>query len=202
MIVKIKGYASIIASSVEAFSPTPAASVYTIDCVADVSGSLGGTYLHCFSANSATVHTLWFNVSSGNKQPNVSGLGFTTITEVSISTDDADTVVATALRAAINGLSDFAGTGATNQVIVTNAANGASSPPRDGTKSATTGFSYGLTTKGITALGSGTFLKVTGYQHDTTSVQDSGTYGPIEFNRSAVFTLIVPESSVTEIAEN
>ena len=202
MIVKIKGNTQIIASSVEAYSPTPAAAVNTIDTIGDSSGNLGGKYFHCFSADDATVFTFWVNVSGGNQKPNVSGLGNTKIIEVAISTDDTADAVATALRTAIGGEADFSTGGLTNQVIVTNAANGASTNPRDGTQSAATGFVYTNTTKGKTALGSGSFLIITGYQHDLSSKQDNGAYGPIEFARSQDFTLIVPETSVTEIAEN
>jgi len=97
------------------------AEVTEITCGADTSGSLSGEYI---LLSSKTVdYYAWFDVDdAGSADPAVSGR---TGIVVGITENDANTVVATALAAAINALGAFGASAASEVVTITNAVDGA-----------------------------------------------------------------------------
>lgn len=102
--------------------------ITTVACVADVGGSLGGTYFTLNAANDLVKYYVWFNVDDASTDPAPSGLvGI----EVPIAEDDSDDDVAAALAAALDAVPDF-GAAAVNEVVtVTNAADGVTSNAAD-----------------------------------------------------------------------
>jgi len=90
-------------------------------CKADSSGSLNDRVGHLYSASDATHYYIWFNVNSEGTDPSYGGM---TGIEVAVATGAADTVVASAVQTAVNGLGDFGASVSTNTVTVTNASVG------------------------------------------------------------------------------
>jgi len=90
-------------------------------CKADSSGSLNDRIGHLYSASDATHYYIWFNVNSEGTDPSYGGM---TGIEVAVATGAADTVVASAVQTAVNGLGDFGASVSTNTVTVTNASVG------------------------------------------------------------------------------
>lgn len=131
-------------------SPTSAAVVGVaeetdITAVADVAGSLNDTYFLLDTPDSADYY-VWFNVDAGGTDPEIAGR---TGVEVAISADDADTVVAAALQAALDPLPNMAATVLGAVVTVTNDAEGPAPDAADG--AAPTGFTFDTTAQGVTA---------------------------------------------------
>ena len=91
-----------------------------IVAVADVSGSLAGTYFEFFSPRNDFY--AWFRVSGVGDDPreSVSALRNHIGVVIDITTNDADTVVGAALQAGIDGLSYFSATLATATTTVVN----------------------------------------------------------------------------------
>lgn len=118
--------------------------VTEVTTVADVAGSLNDTY---WLLNSPTTeYYVWYNVSGGGTDPSIGGK---TGIEVAISTNDTANDVASATQSAIDSESDFAASVSTNVVTVTNAAVGSVADAEDGASA--TGFSFNVTTQGISA---------------------------------------------------
>ncbi len=124
------------------------AQIQEVDTVADVAGSLGGTY---FLLNSpSTGYYVWYDVDGGSTDPGLtpnpdlfmppgSGHGRTGI-EVDISANDTADAVATASRTAIGAFADFSTAGATIVIIITNDNAGIADAAADGT--AATAFTF------------------------------------------------------------
>ena len=134
-----------------------ASQVTKIDGVADSSGSLNSKY---FFINAVTVDSkkdvgfkiteyyVWIDVSSGGSDPSISGK---TGVEVDVSTNDNAATVATAVKNALNGLSDFSGAMAdSDSAQITNANKGAVTDASDNN----TGFTITTTTSGVGLLSS------------------------------------------------
>lgn len=117
--------------------------VTSITCVADVTNSLDGTYFFLYSAKDATKYHVWYNTSGGSAVDPAPANS--TAIEVAITTNDTATAVATATRNAIDALADFVGTGATTEVIVTNADFGSCTDSSD----VDAGFTITVTTQGV-----------------------------------------------------
>lgn len=118
--------------------------VTSIECVADVAGSLNDTY---FLINTPSVnYYVWIDVDDGGTDPEVANR---TGVEVDIAEDDTADDVATAVAAALDALSTMAAIAATDTVTVTNAADGAVTDAADG--AVPTGFTIGVTTAGVTS---------------------------------------------------
>lgn len=94
--------------------------VQQIDTVADVADSLDGTYFLINSARNENKYYVWFNTGAGTDPAISNRVGI----EVVISTGDADTAVATALKLILDAHDDFSAGVSTNQVTVTWAKNG------------------------------------------------------------------------------
>ncbi len=131
----------------------PSLGIQNITCVADSSGSLNDKYWIFYSPGNTTAYYVWYNINSAGTDPAVANM---TGIQVAAATDAADTVIATATRAAITAAvstSILVVSGATTHVIlnyakigtVTAAANSATSP----------GFSYSVTAAGSFGLISG-----------------------------------------------
>lgn len=109
--------------------------------VADIAGSLAGTYFTAHAALDAYCVAVWYKVSGTGTAPTVSGC---TNVEVDISTGDAAATVASSSRTALNTApytTYFTITGATTHIILTNVANGAATDGSVGTS----GFSVSKT---------------------------------------------------------
>lgn len=122
-------------------SVTGVAEVQTITTVADVAGSLGGTY---FDYDSALVeYRVWIDVDNGSSAPTAAGR---TLVEVDISADDTAPTVATAVKTALDALGDVGAAVASNIVTVTNDDDGFVPPAVDGALA--TGFTCAVSTLG------------------------------------------------------
>jgi hypothetical protein len=117
--------------------------VTSVTTVADVADSLDGAYFILYSATDATKYHVWYNTSGGSATDPAPA--DSTAIEVAITTGDTATAVATATRSAIDALADFVGTGATDEVIITNADFGSSTDASD----FDTGFTIAVTTPGV-----------------------------------------------------
>ncbi len=122
--------------------------VQTITAITDVAGSLNSKYYLLSSVNLVTKAQknfyLWLDNGSG-VDPAVAGR---TGIQVSYSNDDTGSTIATAMRAALNGLTnDFVATGASAAVITTDVAFGPVTAAVDG--AAPTGFTFGAITAGL-----------------------------------------------------
>ena len=114
------------------------AGVQTITTVADVAGSLAGTYF-LLQAQDGNKYAMWFKVSGVGSAPVVAGY---TASEVDINTGASAANVGTALKNAINLLNsglDFSASG-TSTVTVTNKQIGSFTQASDGTSP--TGFTF------------------------------------------------------------
>ena len=99
------------------------AEIFTIETVADSSGSLDGTYFTFELADSSgnkTEYYAWLNVDAGGNDPAVSGR---TGVPVAISSDATADAVASAVQSALDALTDASASVSTNTVTVTAAHN-------------------------------------------------------------------------------
>lgn len=113
-------------------------------CVADVAGSLNSTYFTFHTPENS--YYVWFNVDAAGVDPEVADhIGI----EVAISEDDADTVVAAALEAEIDLLSDASASVAGATVTILNDSVGAVTASADG--AAPTGFTITQEAEGVDA---------------------------------------------------
>lgn len=117
-------------------SPTAEASTFT--AVADIAGSLAGTYLTINSGKDETSYYVWYKVSGVGADPAIAGK---TPVLVEIATGDTANTVASATRTKLNQLSDFTITGATDQIIATCIKKGITTDSTVGTS----GFSLSIT---------------------------------------------------------
>lgn len=151
------------ATGVQTVSPiadTGVKQVQTVSTVADTAGSLNSTYYLLSSVNLVTKAQknfyLWLDNGSG-VDPAIAGR---TAIHVTYSNDDSANTLATAIRAALNALTnDFVATGATNAVITTDKAYGPVTAAVDG--AAATGFSFGAATAGVTSNLAGKYFLLT-----------------------------------------
>lgn len=137
------------AQHVIAIADTGRKQVQTVTAVADIAGSLNNKYYLTSSVNTVSKAQknfyVWFNVSAGGTDPALPGK---TGVEVDISTGDSANTVATAIRGALNALTnDFVATGAGAAVIETNVACGLVTAAADG--AAPTGFAFANTMAGV-----------------------------------------------------
>lgn len=107
----------------------------TILAVADSSGSLDGLYF--FYSTIDTDYYVWFDVDAGGNDPAVVGR---TGIQVSIATDDANTVVGAAIQSAMDGVADIDATlaTATTTAIPTKAGNTTNGSTETSTMTVTT----------------------------------------------------------------
>lgn len=111
--------------------------------IPDAASITSGQYFTINAANDITEYYVWFNKDGSGGDPAV--IGRTPI-EVAISTGDLDTVVASAVQSAINAISDFSASVASNVVTVINADVG---PTTDAANFDVGGaFSVSVTTQG------------------------------------------------------
>lgn len=123
------------------FVATAIAEVSTIECVADVAGSLNDTYFYINTPENE--YYVWFNADAGGTDPEVAGK---TGVEVAISEDDTADTVAAAVKTALDALADMAASVVTDTVTVTNGTGGAVEDPSDSAEA--TGFTFDVTTMG------------------------------------------------------
>ena len=128
--------------------------ITTITTVADSSGSLQSKYffINAIEADSTTdvgfktvEYYVWLDVSSGGSDPSISGK---TGVEVNVSTNDTAATVATAVKNALDALSNFSASVDSNVVTVTNANRGSVTDASDND----TGFTIATTTQGTGQL--------------------------------------------------
>ncbi len=135
-----------------AYSSHGRAAVQTIECVADVSGSLNETYILVDVINTNAVKHLlfWFDVDSGGSAPtSPTGINDSNRIEVDISANDTANTVATALADKLDDQAEItSATVSGGTITVTHANNGAVVLPHNGASSP--GFSFGITTHGST----------------------------------------------------
>jgi len=139
---------------------TATAEVTSVTTVADVAGSLGGTY---FILNApGTDYYVWIDVDVSNTDPGTTsseliGSGRLGI-QVAISANDTANTVATAVASAINAVGDFgAPAPGANVVTVTNAVAGPVEDAADGFTDPT-GFAISTTTQGNSAVANGIYI--------------------------------------------
>jgi len=116
----------------------------TVLAAADISG---GDYFNLYSAKDATAYYVWYQKDGSGSNPVPAGK---TEILVSIATGNADTVVATQTRDAINTIAgaDFTATASGAVVTITNDANGSTTDASDSTGGTITGFTFTVTTQG------------------------------------------------------
>ena len=128
--------------------------ITTITTVADSSGSLQSKYffINAIEADSTTdvgfktvEYYVWLDVSSGGSDPSISSK---TGVEVNVSTNDTAATVATAVKNALDALSNFSASVDSNVVTVTNANRGSVTDASDND----TGFTIATTTQGTGQL--------------------------------------------------
>jgi len=120
--------------------------VSTVSTVADVAGSLNSKFFIFNAANDLTRYYVWYNINGAGVDPAPSGrTGFM----VAAATAATANTIASLTRAAIVN-ANFSISGATNQVIITNTANGPTTATADG--SAPTGFAFVETQVGINSV--------------------------------------------------
>ncbi len=134
---------------VEPMSATWGESVYnvqTITCVADVADSLDGKYFFIYATDGTKYH-VWYNTSGGAaSDPAPAG---STAKVVAITTGDSATAVGIATEAVIEAITEMDSTVASGVITVTHSAYGYVQPAHEGVG---TGFSFGTTTEGDTAV--------------------------------------------------
>lgn len=110
---------------------SPHATEVSIDCVADVAGSLNDTYFTLGSINGTPAdveYYVWFNVNGAGTDPSLAGR---TGIEVELDTNDSAADVATTLAAALDGDSLFTASEVGSLVTYTCANNGEAELPVD-----------------------------------------------------------------------
>ena len=114
----------------------------SVTCVADVTGSLNNKYFLLNTPAGGTAYYVWMNVNAAGADPAVAGR---TGIEVALATDDADTVVATKVRAVLEAHSAFtAGAPVGAVILVDNVVYG---PVLDGA-AGNSGFTVSTSTQG------------------------------------------------------
>jgi hypothetical protein len=101
--------------------------VTQVTAVADVAGSLGGTYFTLASALDATLYYAWFDTGA-DIDPAPAGR---TAIETTISANDSAATIAGLLAAAIDAVGDFGAVATGANVVITNAAVGESEDVAD-----------------------------------------------------------------------
>ena len=131
--------------------------VTKITTTADSSGSLSGRsfFINAIEADSTTdvgfkivEYYVWIDVDNGSSDPSISGK---TGVEVNISANDTANTIATAVKNALDALSNFSASVSTNEVTVTNANRGSVVDALDRSTGGT-GFTISTTTQGTGQL--------------------------------------------------
>jgi hypothetical protein len=145
-----------------------ATQVQQIDTVDDVADSLDGTYFLINSARNENKYYVWFNTGAGAGDPAISNrVGI----QVDITTGDADTAVATALKLVLDAHADFSAAVSTNEVTVTWAKNGNVDDALDGD----TGFTFNTpSTEGDGEARYGTISAITATSPAQVTITDHG----------------------------
>lgn len=126
------------------------AQVETLDCVADSSGSLDGTYF-VLTSSAGTTYGVWIDIDNGGgSAPAGAAACDVQIECTTAATDDADSAVATAVASAVDGHAAFTASADGATVTVTHVAPGIAAVGVDGD----TGFTFdAATTEGTNAGG-------------------------------------------------
>jgi len=124
-------------------SSTDAAEITTVQCVADVAGSLNSKYFTINSADDLIQYYVWFNVNSAGVDPAIAGK---TGLAVALATGANANTVAAAVAAVLDPLASFAAAAVTDTVTVTNASVGVTTDAANGT--ASPGFTINVTQQG------------------------------------------------------
>lgn len=154
----------------------------TVTTVADVAGSLNSSYFILSSINLVTKvqknFYMWFNVNSQGVDPALPGK---TAVPIAVATGASANTIATSMRTALNALTnDFIATGSSAAVIITNRAPGPVPAAANGT--ASTGFTFGSATLGVTSNLNNTYFFI------NNSVADGGTQFYVWFNVNGIGT--------------
>lgn len=119
-----------------------AAQVFTVQCIADVAGSLAGKYFDCGIDENGAVLRIYFTVDAVGASPANPGYG--RIAVVNVAAGATATTVATALELITEAAPEFTSTSSTDTVTVTNVTKGVRVAPLAGTS----GFTVGVSTAG------------------------------------------------------
>lgn len=150
---------------------------WCVDTVADVAGSLGGTYFKLSATgNSSFTHYVWIDVANGSVDPAPAGLSGI---EVDIASGATAAAVATAIQTAVDAHASFEATVSGNHVSIYNATAGESA----GAEDVDTGFTFtqsadgglldlGLLDGDIEVSFEETLFEVTAHQTGTTKIAD------------------------------
>lgn len=200
MRVHVKGKPIIVATSMAQATFAATARISTVDTVADVAGSLNNTYFFLFSANHSTVYTVWFNIGTAGIDPKIPN---TTSVEIAVASSATANAIATQMRSVIGALSDFGTGGATNQVIITNAATGTASEPYEETGSIEKpgtgpGFTYATTAIGEIIVSNPTFIRIIGKVLISKDYWNNNSYVQQPFNYVDI-DIVVNERMIMEV---
>lgn len=174
--------------------------VETIQCVADSSDSLDGTYFF-MTLPDGTRHHFWFNTSGGSATDPAPG--GSTAQVVAITTGATAAAVATALEAVIEAVSGLNSEVSGSTVTVTHSNYGYAQPAVDG--GAPTGFTFAVTTEGDTALDLGHLdgdleLMVAEDLLDVTSQQrGTNVLSQIRTGKQVEVTLNLQETAIAQL---
>lgn len=177
---------------------TAEAEVTTVTTVADVSGSLDGTYFTLNSAGDATNYYVWIDVAAGGNDPAPAGL---TGIQVSVATNDTADDVATAVASAVTGNADFGASASGSVVTITHAATGGATNAAD----VDSGFTIAITNEGIGAVtGWGESKRFTNVSNDTKILKlHPANTAESDVSRDLVFWKAYPVlESITKSGEN
>ena len=95
---------------------------------ADVSGSLNNKFFFIYAGRDYIKYVVWFNVDGAGTAPI---LPDTTSIEITLVSDDNLLIVATAIKLALNNLTEFTATLLGNEIIVTNTVGGVTTDAED-----------------------------------------------------------------------
>lgn len=124
---------------------TPQVEITSVQCVADVAGSLNNKYFLLNAAEDSTEYYVWFNVNSLGVDPAVAGK---TGLEVALATNATASAVASAIQTVVDAEADFVASAATSFVTIENADPGSTT---DAT-AVNSGFTILVTQQGYGAL--------------------------------------------------
>lgn len=210
MIIHVSGHQSIRVTSVVEYAPSDVAQIVTVATVADVNSNLNNKYFHLFSADDATIYTLWLNVGGAGVDPKIPN---TTSLEIAIAIGDSANTIATLLSNDIDDSTfvDFSASASGNVVTITNSGFGGANAPlnplieltKSINESVETGFTFEVTTIGTKtadAPASATWFQIDGTIFLDKAVWQGNKYQPIPFTRKTV-RLIIPENRILRIEE-
>lgn len=172
--------AQVVSTIVPAFTTTGNtttgfAEITNVVPVADVNGSLTGTYFLISSANNVTNYYVWININNTGTDPMVSGR---TGIRVNAPLNATATQIASAITSAVNGFNgDFSAVSISLTVTISNTIVGATTPSTAGTSGfSVTEAQMGVDANVITSVASSSGIQVGSLVTDTDGAIPALTY--------------------------